>query len=490
MNKLSFAALVAALALAPGVAAADPISLAIAAALGGGAAATAIATFVVRMGVSLILSALASALKPKPKPPGIKTESTTAGGSNPQSFILGTYATAGNLVAPPYSHPNSGKTPNKWLTYVVDVSDVPGVTLARLMVNGNYVDDLQASAGTHDLEGLTTAGKPHVYLTFHDGNQVVADPYMMETYADYPERPWGADMVGTGVAYAVLTFKFDRKVFNSLPTVLFECLGIPVYDPRLDDTVGGVGAQRWDDPTSWAATGNNAVLIYNILRGITLPDGSRWGGNVPADDLPLDSWFAAMNECDLAVALADGGTEPQYRAGLEVGLNEEPAGVIEELLKACSGEISEMGGVYKLRVGPPALPVFFFTDDDVVADQSASLVPHPGLDGVYNAIHATHPAPAAQWQPKDAPARYNAEWEAADGGRQLVADINLPAVTSDTQVQRLMRAWIEDERRFRRHSLTLPPDAAMLEPLDTVAWTSAREGYTAKVFEIGDLSDG
>ena len=430
---------------------AEPISLAIAAALG---VSTATATFILRLGVSVVLSALSAALASKPqagRQAGIKTEATTTGGDNPQTFMLGLYATSGNMVAPPYSHPNSGAVPNKYLTYVVDVSDLPGVQFSRLMVAGEYVDDLQASSGDHDLEGLFNGGStPHLFMTWHDGSQTAADAYMLANYADHPDRPWSADMVGTGVAYAVLTFVYNRELFNNLPGVRFEVQGVPLYDPRLDSTVGGSGAQRWSDASTWAPTGNPAVMIYNILRGITLPDGRVWGGRAAADDLPLDNWFAAMNECDVSVSLKAGGSEPKYSAGLEVSVDQAPASVIEELLKACSAEITEVGGIYKLRVGPPALPVYFFSDEDIVADQPQNLAPYPGLDGVHNAIHASHPSPAAVWETRDAPPRYNSEWEAEDGGRQLVAAVDLPAVSSDTQVQRLMRAWIKDERRFRR----------------------------------------
>ncbi|WP_167738074.1 phage tail protein [Leisingera sp. NJS201] len=495
---MTFSAILIVALLAPVAAAADPITAWVATTL---AVSTATAAFIVRIGISLVLSSLSAALRKKPgapRPPGIKTESTTSGGSNPQSFILGKYATAGNMVAPPYSHPNEGNVPNKWLTYVVDVSDMPGAQLSRVMVAGEYVTDLEENPeegpaenpdGKHGLRGMLEDGQNHLYMTWHDGTQTAADAYMLEHYGEHPDRPWNADMVGTGVAYAVVTFLYNRKLFNQLPGVRFEVLGIPLYDPRKDDTAGGAGAHRWDDPETWEISANPIVMVYNILRGITLPDGQRWGGKVSASNLPLDNWFAAMNECDVSIALADGGSEPQYQAGLEVSLDEEPAEVIGEFLKACSAEISEFGGAYKVRVGPPALPVYFFTDEDVVLEHPQNLAPYPGLEGVHNAIHATHPDPESLWETRDAPPRYNAEWEAEDGGRQLVAQVDLPPVASGTQAQRLMKGWIEDERRFRRHSLTLPPDAAVLEPLDAVAWTSAREGYTSKLFEVGELTD-
>jgi len=66
--------------------------------------ATAVGSFFLRLGATVALSALARALAPKPRDPGIQTQSTQVGGVNPLSFVLGTYATAGTLVAPPLTH--------------------------------------------------------------------------------------------------------------------------------------------------------------------------------------------------------------------------------------------------------------------------------------------------------------------------------------------------------------------------------------------------
>ncbi|TMV07320.1 phage tail protein [Arenibacterium halophilum] len=487
----TFVALLIVALLVPAPAAAEPVTAAIALALGGGTAAVAAAGFIVRLGVSFIFSALASALAGKPaaqRPSGIKTDVTTTGGVNAESFILGRYATAGNLAAPPYSHPNDGSVPNQYLTYVIDIADKPGVTFNRMILNGEYITDWQASDGDHDQEGVIENSVPHVFLTWHDGTQVAADAYMMANYDSYPDRPWTADMVGAGITYAVVTFRYNRELFNSLPGVRFEVDGVPLYDPRADTTVGGSGAQRWDDPETWTQTTNPAVMIYNILRGIALSGGRSWGGKVAAEDLPLDNWFAAMNECDVVVSLKSGGSQKQYRAGLEVAVDAQPSEVIDDLLNACSAEMTEFGGVYKIRVGPPALPTYVFSDDDIILDRPEVLRPYPGLEGVFNAVHADFPSPAALWESRDAPPRYDTAAEAEDG-RQLVADVSLPAVYDQRQVQRLTKAWLADSRRFRQHSLALPPEAVTLEPLDTVSWTSVRHSYSAKLFEVGELSD-
>ena len=82
-------------------------------------------TLVGRLLLSVAVSALQVALAGKPQEPGIRNTVTQTGGTNPQSFILGKYATSATAVCPMMSHGKAGKTPNAYLTYVLDVADTP-----------------------------------------------------------------------------------------------------------------------------------------------------------------------------------------------------------------------------------------------------------------------------------------------------------------------------------------------------------------------------
>lgn len=444
--------------------------------------------FLGRILLSIAVSALQAALIGKPREPGIKTKVTQTGGTNPAAFPLLTYATAGTHMCPPMSHGSLGKTPNAFLTYVILLSDVPGATVNRLMINNQYMTIGTTPHPDYGLPVLEDIGGG-TWIKIYTGSQTAADPMLMAKYGSYPERPWQADMIGRGLVYAILTFQYNRERYPSLPRVRFEMTGIPLYDPRKDSTVGGSGAHRWANKATWEATTNPIVGVYNTMRGITLDDGSVWGGGLPAGDLPLSSWFAGMNECDLLVSDGASGTEPQFRAGWEVSVDEEPADVIGELLKACTGQIADIGGQWKTRVGPPGIPVMNLTDADIVISRERNFRPFPNFAGSYNGVHATHPDPASAWQPKEAPPLYVPAYEAADGGQRLIADLNLVTVPYPAQVRRIMHASLEEERRFRRHNMTLPSDFGLLEPLDTLAWTSAENGYTAKSFEVSGLTE-
>ncbi|WP_370286931.1 phage tail protein [Pseudooceanicola nanhaiensis] len=461
---------------------ADPVTAAIATALGGTAFASTVASAITRIIVGVALSALSRALQPKQssKAPGIKTDYTSSGETMAQSFILGRYATGGSFVAPPMSHGQENRT----LNYVIDLADMPIEGLTKVYIDGEAVNF--NGAVSPNGWGPTADGRfaGRAWLKFHDGSQTAADPELLDRYGSDPERPWSADMILRGVPYVVLTFMYDREVFSGLPRVRFEAEGVPLYDPRLDSTVGGSGAHRWTDKATWAWTENPVVMAYNILRGIELPDGSIWGMRAAAADLPLSVWFAAMNACDEDVPLDGGGTEKRYRAGLEVKVDEEPLAVIEELMRACGGDVVEFGGYWHVSVGAPDLPTLSITDEDLIVSSPRDYEPFPGLAETYNAVHAVYPSPENGWDPTDAVPIYNATWEAEDGGRRLVADLQLDAVGFDTQVRRLMRELAEDKRRFRVHVVTLPPDALGLVPLGTLSWTSAHNSYTNKLFEV------
>ena len=451
------------------------------------AASSFIGSLLVNTAISVGISLIARALTPKPtiKQSGIQTAVTTTGGTEPQGFILGRTATAGHHVCPPMSHDGDG-TPNGLLTYVVELSDLPGIALSRVILNDGYSDLGPTAHADYGFPLLKQriGGTDHAWIKFYDGNQTVADPMLVAKYASYPDRPWSSSFVGHGTAYAILTFRYNREVFNTLPTVRFELDGIPLYDPRFDSSVGGSSTQRWSNPATWARTANPAVMIYNILRGIRLPTGEVWGGDVPAEDLPLDNWITAMNACDVLI-----GSRVSFAAGLEVKLEMELAEVIDELAKTCLGQVSEMGGVFRMRVGAPAAPVQFITDEDIVISAPQELDPFPGLAASANAIASDYPEPASLWTSRAAPPLFNPTWEAEDGGRRLSTSLNFPACSDVSQVAQLMSAYIKDARRFRTHRLVLPPEAFLLEPLDTIAWTSQRNGYTNKIFEVVEITD-
>jgi len=450
----------------------------------------AVGSFLVNTVGGILVSALNAAIQGNRRSGrrGIETEVALTGELNPQSFIVGRYATAGAHVWTPTGHDDGG-TPNRMLVQIFDLGDFTGGTLDGVIHNAQ---ELELSDDEHPDYGRKVLGdyEDRMWVRFHDGTQTEADALLIDKYSDHPERPWSSDMIGRGKVYAIVTTKLQSSLWNGrVPEFTFVLWGMPFYDVRKDSSVGGSGSHRWDDPATWEVTENNIVIAYNIKRGIVLPDGSVYGGDAEFEDLPLSEWAAAMNACDLDRETSS-GMMPSYRAGYEVKVDEEPASVISKLMTGCNGAVAPDGGMYRVRAGTVNLPAFFITDDDILGDRAQTMDPWPDLGQVVNGIEATFPNPDAAWQATDAPALYDAELEAEDQGRRKVKSVDFATVPFPLQVQWLMLGLKNNARRFLRHTLPLGPEAAFLGPLDVISWTSDYNQYSGKLFEIARKSTG
>lgn len=408
--------------------------------------------------------------------------SAQIGGKVPQYFLVGTVGEAGKLE---YQNAwgNDGQVPNAYLTSVTSFGDLPVSAMSGLYVNGVRV----TMSGT----GAVPQGYPVPELSnkfwwkFFDGRQVTADSYLVEKFGGDADRAWASDMVGIGVPYLITTALWDETLWTGFPSVLGEFQGIPLYDPRKDSTAGGVGAQRWADPATWTFSDNSAVIIYNIERGIYYNGVHVWGGKKTAAEMPYAVWAAAMDACDQVVPLDAGGTERRFRAGRRISLNERPADVIKELLIGSNARITHAsdGQVYIL-VGMPAVADGAFTDADVLGTEPLGSIPWPNLDEIINGATATYREPLQAWEDKETAPYLRSDLVDSDDGRENIEGLDLGTTFSGTQAQRVIKAVIEEGRRFDTHVVALPPEYAQFRPLQVLAWTSERFGYSGKLFLI------
>ncbi len=448
---------------------------------------TSAAAFVLNAAVGVGVSLLAQSLAGKPKDPTFSINGTLQGGGDiSRSFILGRTATAGSLVFV-NTWGQDGDTPNAYLTQVIALSDMPIRGLAEVWVNGERVT----------LGGLTDRGyavneyPDSLWVKFYDGTQTTADSFLFTSVSN-GNRWWNPDRIGRGVAYAIVTARVSKNMFSGVPSFKFVLEGMRLYDPSRDSTVGGVGGQRYADPATWGGDGDflPAVQIYNLLRGISY-NGQWFYGlqNLSSARLPASAWIAQI-EKHRAGTLESTGWVNTYRSGGEVQVEAPLTSAVEALLTACQGKISEVGGVYYLHSGAPDAPVIAFTDDDILSTEEQEFTPFLGLADTINGVSANYPSPQDGWVSKTAPPLYRTDLEAIDGNRRLMADVDLNFVPYAEQVQRLMRSALEEARRFRRHTIVLPPRFwAYATPGTVFSWTSERNGYIAKLMRLDGVAD-
>ena len=441
--------------------------------------------------VGSVLSRLATGKKKAGNSFSVKGQ-LQRGADLPQSFLVGRSATAGSVV---YSSEwgAAGKTPNAFFTMVVTLSDFPVGSLDGIWVNGvrGAMD-----GGVHADYGIavsefTKGGTDYFWVKFYDGTQIAADAFLQDKVSS-AERPWDSSAVGRGNAYAIITCRIESALFrNGFPDVLFEVSGAALYDPSRDGSVGGTGAQRWDDPSTWGGDGDAlpAVVIYNLLRGISF-EGQWFYGlqSVDVAQLPAAHWIGQIEKCRAEVA-ASSGVEARYRCGGEITVGGQISDALEAFLDACQGRLSEAGGVFKLFCGEPDPAVMSFSDGDIILSEEQSFTPFFGLFDTVNGVSATYPDPAQAWNAEAAPPLVRDDLELEDGARRLLVDVRFDLVPYPEQVQRLMLSTLREARRARRHTHTLPPRFWVLEPGDIVAWTSARNGYDAKLFRVDGVMD-
>ncbi|MCZ7933514.1 phage tail protein [Agrobacterium leguminum] len=444
----------------------------------------------INVGLSLYQQAKArrEARKNQQSTGGVKL-SIQMGESNPRSYLIGTRTTAGRRA---YIN-NWGEeenTPNAYITEVVEISCLPshagpqgldavwfGDTAGTILWNEPHPD-----GRGYPVAQYRQNGTDYLWIKYLDGSQTTADSFLLSRFAGRAERPYRDTMIGRGCQIVIITARRHEELFrNGFPQGLYQPRPMRLYDIRKDSSIGGNGPHRWNDPSTWESSNNLPMMIYNIARGIYY--NGRWvhgGRNFSAYRFPVSSWIAAINEADRDM----GGGRRQFQGGLEVSVDRDGLEVIEDLRLGCSGRLAEVGGRIKALIGAPGAAVYSFTDREIVVTSDQDYEPFPTVAATHNTITGVYPEPAQRWADKDAAEQSSPELLARDDGERLAVSFRFDAVFISAQVQSLTSTMILDEQRWRTHELTLPPNAAALEPNDPVAWSSDENGYSNKKFLV------
>lgn len=443
------------------------------------------------VGIGLSLAARALSGEKASEKGGING-SLQAGGDVARSIVLGRTCTAGSLV---YANTwgKNGKTPNGYFTQVIALADHPIRELTGMWVNGDPAT-IGAVAdpdyGYPIMEYRDSDGDDHMWVKWYDGTQTTADSFLVNTVSS-SQRPYASNRVGKGVAYAIVTSKYYDELFTGFPSFKFEIQGRKLYDISKDSTAGGSGTHRLADPSTWGGDGDDllAVQVYNLLLGIHEQSTWLYGiQSITSPRLPAADWIAQINKCRQSVQGPD-GPEPQFVTGGEITVDTTIGDAIDKLLTGGNARLVESAGVYKIRVGEPDAPVASFTDDEILSTEEQSFTPFFGLSETVNGITATYPEPNEGWNTKAAPPLYNNAYEIEDGNRRLLTAVPMDYVYRPGQVQRLMKAALNEARRARRHTIVLPPAYWTLEPGDIISWTSERNGYVNKLMRVDGVGD-
>jgi hypothetical protein len=462
------------LLMAPAPCYADPISVAVLAVLGtqtATALAIAVTTFVLTTIGSIALSfAMRALFGPKSNAQDRQASIATLDiGENPREALFGEVATAGSL-ADAFNY--GGTDGTDWEVLVIVVADHRCHSLTGFYVGDVYVP----FAGDGAVAGYS--GQLEIYWL--DGTEYQQMPSVVTTYG-----LWDQSDNLAGCACVVVAYKADKPDAKTpvwtagRPSFLWVIKGKLCYIPRKDSSIGGSGAHRWDDPSTWEWTDNLIDCRYNWVRGVYACDRNDQPGMLLVGrgltdvEAPPERTFAYANTCDEPVPLKAGGTEPRYRCNLVVKTSDAYIDTEEMFAAACAGVIIQRLGGVEIEPGSARSIVAEISDDDLIVGETVTYNAFKPDTQRINTIVPRYIEPSQKWADHAAPVRrVIADLIEDEGPREDT--LTLTAVTSISQAQRCGEIKRRQARLEQTATITLGPRFAWLEDGDWIAWTSKR----------------
>ncbi|WP_435655032.1 phage tail protein [Brucella pituitosa] len=419
--------------------------------------------------------ALTSIFQQTPKSSASATE-TKYGENLVREVGLGVFGTMGHHI-----YRNAFDKGNHIVQDVFKLSDFRCLELLRVQMDGEWKSlspDQQGDEGRiygQRILGVKDGGQ--CFVRFYQGTlDQTADPALI-AYAN-PAGRWTSAHRGAGLCYAIVTTMTDVDNLTSVPNIMFEVRGAPLYDPRKDTSVGGFGAHRWNDQSTWEFSNNNAVMMYNLERGLYIGTEKIVGRGVAASRLPLSDWFTAMNICD--EIMSDGSK--RYSAALIASSGD---GVTHEtnmtpLREACAGSwIEAVTGEYPI-VGANQAVVATITDEDIAWEKSFQLSLTRTRTELVNTVAASYVSPDLFYETTSLTTRIDALALAQDRER-LASKVDYTAVTDHRVGDRLADIAIRASRYQANGSFTVHPKFLALQVGQWVQWQSDRYNRTIKM---------
>ncbi len=363
-------------------------------------------------------------------------------------------------------------------------------------------------------------GNPRFWQALYDGTQTVADPFYVancaQTLGSSGTLPhWDSTCIVQNMAYAINRYWSNANWAAGKPNVRYDVQGKNnIYDPRLDTAPGA----NPTDPAYQAYTENAALVIADYMTN------QQYGMMYSYADFDMDTLVAAANICDETVTLTNSQliwqvtytTEARYAINGVMSTSTDGGTVIQQMLGACAGRISYVGGKWfifpgafqgvagpSLTEGDLAGPISWNPlrkSRDLFNEVRATFVcpsgwdttSAPGFD-VYNVIAQTvEDTFNGQWARVDIPPMcFNAlrgyasdPYLTQDNDVKYIHNSSYPYTISVATAQRLAKIELLRNRWQGTGKLKLPIAYLGVMPNDILTITYPRFGWTNKQLEV------
>lgn len=453
VRRLLLLGTTALVAFAPGVAAAEPISILTAVALAaagsaiGGATLAGIAAAAILGGISAAVQQL---MAPSIAKSAFEQKIPSQDATQPRRIIYGRARVAPDV---PFS---TSENDNRWLRLVHVLAGHECDGLEEMWWDEERV--WSAAEGFKPYLGQSFNVPTDVNMTFFPGTD---DQQAAETLVNISSQ-WTAAHRGRGVAWVLLELRGWDKLFKrGLPRVTYVVRGRKVLDPR-------TGVIAWS---------NNAALCINdwVLYN---PYGYREKAKFWDEDVSV---VAAANICDEQVALAEGGSEARYTVDGEFRTDVDKEDALRALLSACVGKTPREGPRRRLLVGAWQPPEVELTDDDLVGP--VRITQGKPRSDQYEAVRGRFISPAAGLLADEYPPAVSSAHDPAQGEPKAFA-FDLPFTASPSRATRLAKMVLLTQAQKIGGSAEFNLKTLKLRAGDTFTWTSDRRDWTSKEFEV------
>ena len=346
----------------------------------------------------------------------------------PLRLLMGTVQAAGVIFFerwdPPYY----------WAGYLLANHECDA--LESLWINNQRVYlDPDGTATTPPFDDGTTR---FIEVSFRAGTDDQAiDPIIARDFPDMPPgfRQRGQCAVVIKAHYG--TNETHGEIWGSasfLPNVQFRLRGAKCYDPRDGNQVIG-------DTSTWRWTDNAALCTARYWM-------HRFGRKQLVETSRID-WVGvakAADVCDQGVPLSAGGGERRYTVNGLIESNQQPAGVLQNLLASMAGHpVVGPSGMYVVAAEARQAALTIAIQDIVGGLQFQ--IKRPTFERI-NTVRATYVEPGLNYQAHTTPIWQDAAALAKDG-QTLEHNLSLPFVEGAERAQRLAKLAIQQNRAGR-----------------------------------------
>jgi hypothetical protein len=377
----------------------------------------------------ILLSKVAQALGPKQPKQYRNVTTNYSGTAEPKRAIYGFLRVGGMDLHAPWTSGSDGTFLHTGQVLAYHECDSFGDT---------YIDatkvlaaDIGAITGA-DTDGVVTASsykfKNKIWIRRYRGTAAQTVDFILN--AAFPAS-WGASKRGSGVCYVETRRKFSTKVWDSVGQFTHEVYGARVYDPRLDSTNGGAGAQRYADPTTWTWSANVALCAAHYMFALS------FGPLISTSRIDWTSLASAANCCDALVAIPGATTQKRYTFNGMVYSSDSVNGyeeVIRDFSLAMLGSVTFHDGKWFFAAGQFDTPSFTIDESDWIG----ALQPRfsDAKTTRWNAVRPFFFDKDNAYARKPGYVRTNAGYETAFNGERLYRDFDCIGCVDKYEAQR------------------------------------------------------